>query len=581
MTVTADVTADVTVPAAARSLPGHAFPGMVADRAAVADGGALPVHTPEGRLWSRDAVVYQVFLASFCDGNGDGVGDLIGLAAKMPYLAWLGVDAVWITPHYPSPQADGGYDIADHTGVHPDFGTLADYDAMLEAAHSHGIRVLIDIVPNHVSAQHPWFRDALAGVPGARDRFHFRPTGPDGTVPNNWQSLFGGPAWTLDEASGEYYLHLFSPEQPDLNWEHPDVAAEYERILRFWLDRGTDGVRIDVAAGLYKDRSLRDNPGTYSPGLFGHGPEQVHTWDQPAVHDVYRSWNALLGAYPHAPASVGEVCLADLDATAAYCRPDELGSAFTIELLKTSWGAASYAHAITGPIEAFSRVGARPAWVLGNHDKSRMVTRFAPTPDDCGDLDAAQVGERRARAAALLLAALPGSLYLYAGDELGLPDADVPATARLDPIFHRSGGTRLGRDGVRVPVPWSAGRNAGFSTTDGPLYLPQPDGWVTYAASDQSHDPDSFLSLYRRLLHLRRTLRVFGVGDGSVTVTGDVLTLEVLDGPRRAWCLLNAGDQPATCPAPGTLLATSDVAVTSDGQSVTLPGNTACWLLSD
>jgi alpha-glucosidase len=418
----------------------------------------LPARSAADTPWWRDAVVYQIYLPSFADSNGDGIGDLPGITSRIDHLASLGVDAIWLTPHYPSPMADGGYDITDHTDVHPDFGTLADYDTLLAVAHAAGLRVLIDIVPNHVSAAHPWFTAALAGQEQARARFHFRPPAAVGGPPNNWQSLFGGPAWTLDATSGEYYLHLFSPDQPDLNWDHPDVRAEYERVLRFWLDRGTDGVRVDVAAGLLKDPALRDNPGTYSPGLFGHGPEQVHTWDQPGVHEIYTSWQAILDSYPHAPASVGEVCLADLDATAAYCRPGELGSAFTIELLKTSWGAAEYAHAIAGPLAAFTQVGARPSWVLSNHDKSRMVTRFG------GGLR----GAAAARAAALLLLGLPGAAYLYAGDELGLPDAHVPEDRRKDPIFHRSGGSRAGRDGVRVPLPWTdQARHAGFSTPPG------------------------------------------------------------------------------------------------------------------
>ena len=530
----------------------------------------LVTANPGAAPWWRDAVTYQVYVSSFADSNGDGIGDLAGVTARIPHLARLGVDALWLTPHYPSPGADGGYDIADHMGVHPDFGTLADYDELIRVAHEAGLRVLIDIVPNHVSEQHPWFLDAQAGIPGAKERFHFRPARPDGSLPNNWQSLFGGPAWTRDDTSGEYYLHLFSPQQPDLNWNHPDVRQHFEDVLRFWLDRGTDGVRIDVAAGLIKDPELRDNPGTYTPGLFGHGPEQVHTWDQAAVHDIYRSWNAILASYPQQPASVGEVCLADLNATARYCRPDELGSAFTIELLKTQWGAQEYAHAITGPLDEFRAVGAKPAWVLSNHDKSRMVSRF-------GD---GHWGQARARAAALLLLALPGQAYLYAGDELGLPDAHVPDEARRDPIFHRSGGTRAGRDGVRVPMPWSTDEaHCGFSATGGALYLPQPDGWAAYAADRQWSDVRSFVNLYAELLRIRKASPLFGTADAHVTVDGDVLTvhLRAEDG-RTGRCVLNMGEASVTVSDPGHLSALSHFDVWAFAGQLFLPGACAAWL---
>jgi len=528
---------------------------------------------PDSEPWWRDAVTYQVYLSSFADGNGDGIGDLAGVTARIPYLARLGVDAIWLTPHYPSPGADGGYDISDHMSVHPDFGTLEDYDRLLKQAHAAGLRVLIDIVPNHVSEQHRWFRDALAGVPGARDRFHFRTPRTDGAVPNNWQSLFGGPAWTLDEGSGLYYLHLFSPQQPDLNWNHPDVRDHFEQVLRFWLDRGTDGVRVDVAAGLLKDPDLRDNPGTYAPGLFGHGPEQVHTWDQEGVHDIYRSWNALLAEYEHQPASVGEVCLADLTATARYCRPDELGSAFTIELLKTPWGAGEYARAIEGPVATFTEVGAKPAWVLSNHDKSRMRTRFGG-----GD-----VGAARARAAALLLLALPGQAYLYAGDELGLPDADVPAHARRDPIYHRSGGGRLGRDGVRVPLPWAVGEpHCGFSHTGADLYLPQPEDWAAYAAGEQWEDEHSFLNLYAELLRIRKSSPLFGTAQATVTADGDLLTVHLRDRSGAAGrCVVNMGDPAVTTPEPGRLVALSHFDVWAFEQQLFLPGASAAWMIDD
>src|SRR3954466_9353735 len=366
--------------------------------------------------WWRTAVVYQVYLRSFADGNGDGIGDLAGLRSRLPYLSWLGVDALWINPHYPSGGTDGGYDITDYRAVDPDYGDVADLEALVSDARKLGLRVVLDVVPNHTSDRHPWFQAALADPDCAEaGRYHFAP--PSEEPPNNWRSLFGGPAWSRTP-DGRWYLHLFAPEQPDLNWRDPAVAADFEKTLRFWLDRGVSGFRVDVAYGLFKDARLRDNPGAYSPTLFGHGPEQAMTWNQPEVHDVWRRWRSICDEYPDTML-VGEVCLADLDEVALYSRPDELHQSLSFRLLKSPWSAESFAEGVQSALDAFGPVGAPVSWVLGNHDKDRLVTRL-------GD---GAAGTARARAAALLMLALPGSAYVYAGDELALPQAEVPDEA--------------------------------------------------------------------------------------------------------------------------------------------------------
>ncbi|TDO31835.1 alpha-glucosidase [Paractinoplanes brasiliensis] len=402
--------------------------------------------------WWRDAVVYQVYLRSFADGNGDGIGDFPGLRARLPYVASLGADAVWVTPHYVSGGADGGYDVIDYTTVDPAYGTVDDVRALVADAHELGLRVLLDIVPNHTSDQHDWFQRALEdpSSPEAA-RYHFMP--PSESPPNNWQSMFGGPAWSRTP-DGRWYLHLFTPQQPDLNWDNPDVAADFDRTLRFWFDLGVDGFRVDVAYGLFKDPAYRDNPGIYSPTLFGHGPEQVRTTNQARIHQVWRRWREICDSYATPKMLVGEVSLADLSQVGLYARPDEMHHAFQFRLLKSDWDAEAFASTIAEALDAFRTVGAPAPWVLGNHDKARQVTRYGST--------------RRARAAALLMLALPGAAYLYGGEELGLPEAPVPDAARRDPIFHRSAGARPGRDGCRIPMPWdSTAPSVGFSTPAG------------------------------------------------------------------------------------------------------------------
>ncbi|MGY2066072.1 glycoside hydrolase family 13 protein [Blastococcus sp. SYSU DS0619] len=516
--------------------------------------------------WWRSAVVYQVYLRSFADGNGDGIGDLAGLRSRLPYLAWLGVDAVWINPHYPSGGADGGYDIVDYRAVDPEYGDVADLEALVAEARALGLRVVLDVVPNHTSDRHPWFQAALADPDSPEAaRYHFAP--PSEEPPNNWQSLFGGPAWSRTP-DGRWYLHLFAPEQPDLNWRDPAVAADFERTLRFWLDRGVSGFRVDVAYGLFKDAGLRDNPGAYSPTLFGHGPEQAMTWNQPEVHDVWRRWRSVCDEYPDTML-VGEVCLADPREVALYSRPDEMHQSFSFRLLKSPWSVESFADGVRTALDAFGEVGAPVSWVLGNHDKDRQVTRFG----------GGAVGTARARAAALLMLALPGSAYVYAGDELGLPQAVVPDAAKRDPIFFRSGGARSGRDGCRVPMPWNPTAGVGFSTGDAEPWLPIPDGWDRYAVSRQSRDGGSMLTLYRRALALREAHPALGSGEATVSTRGDVLTVRCTapDG-SVVRCVVNMGSGTSLVRSRGTVLLASNTSVRRSSATVALPPHTAIWL---
>jgi alpha-glucosidase len=519
--------------------------------------------------WWRTAVVYQVYLRSFADSNGDGIGDLAGLRSRLPYLAWLGVDALWINPHYPSGGADGGYDIVDYRAVDPDYGTVADLEALVADARRLGLRVILDVVPNHTSDRHPWFQAALADPDSPEaSRYHFAPASDE--PPNNWQSLFGGPAWSRTP-DGRWYLHLFSPEQPDLNWRAPSVAADFETTLRFWLDRGVSGFRVDVAYGLFKDAGLRDNPGSYAPTLFGHGPEQAMTWNQPEVHDVWRRWRAVCDEYPETML-VGEVCLADLEQVALYSRSDEMHQALSFRLLKSPWATDSFAEAVQSALDAFGPVGAPVSWVLGNHDKERQVTRFG----------GGTVGTARARAAALLMLALPGSAYVYAGEELGLPQAAVPDGAKRDPIFFRSGGARAGRDGCRVPMPWNGSVGVGFSPeAAAEPWLPIPAEWDRYAVTRQTRDGGSMLTLYRRALALRAAHPALGSGDATVTTRGDVLTVRCLGTDEAVRCVVNMGAETVLVAGPGSVLLASTTRVRHSAGSIALPPDSAVWLAED
>ena len=476
---------------------------------------------PGDRSWWQDAVIYQVYLRSFADGDGDGVGDLTGLLDKLPYIASLGVDGIWLNPCYPSPQRDHGYDIADFFGVEPTYGTVADLDAVVERAHALGLKILMDLVPNHCSDEHEWFQKALAAGPGSteRERFLFRDgVGPDGDrPPNDWGSVFGGPAWTrvveADGSPGQWYLHLFDPSQPDFNWRDGDVQQMFEDVLRCWFDRGIDGFRIDVAHGLVKHPSLADWPD-------GDRSYNRHMWDRPEVHDIYRRWRAVAEEYEGRElVFVGEIWVPEAERVARYVRADELHQAFYFDLLGLPWGADTFQASIARGI---GTCGPLPTWTLANHDVHRTVTRLGTTTaapvDRAADLVAAarlrgevdlEVGDRRARALLLLALALPGALYVYQGEELGLPEVlDLPDDVRQDPIWHRSAGREHGRDGCRVPLPWRQDAPSfGFSLAGAePPWLPQPDWFRGYAADVQESQPGSFLTLNRQALRLRRAI---------------------------------------------------------------------------
>ncbi|MFI1370183.1 glycoside hydrolase family 13 protein [Streptomyces griseochromogenes] len=498
---------------------------------------------PRTAPWWRSAVIYQVYIRSFADANGDGVGDIAGLRSRLPYLRSLGVDAIWINPWYRSPMADHGYDVADYRAIDPLFGTLAEAEQLIEEAHRHGIRVIPDIVPNHTSDQHPWFRAALAAGPGSpeRDRYVFRPgRGPSGAEPpNDWVSCFGGPAWTR-LPDGQWYLHLFAPQQPDLNWQHADVRQEFESILRFWFARGVDGFRIDVAHGLVKHPELPDLPPRREPAVLGplaprepvdEQPRQ-HVdhphWDRDEVHDIYRAWRKVADEFPGDRSFVAEAWADTPERLAAYVRGDGLHTAFNFDFLMSGWDAKDLRAVIDDSLAMLGAVGAPATWVLSNHDVMRHPSRYGRErvkrwtanepyrPDGAADLE---LGTRRARAAALLMLALPGGAYIYQGEELGLPEVeDLPEDMLQDPVWERSGHTDRSRDGCRVPIPWS-GKAApyGFSpaAASAAPWLPQPADWGGLSVEAQTGDGTSMLELYRSALRLRREHPA--LGDGSLT----------------------------------------------------------------
>jgi len=471
--------------------------------------------------WWRTAAVYQVLPRSFADGDGDGVGDLAGLRARLPYLADLGVDAVWVTPWYPSPLVDSGYDVADYRDVDPALGGLAQAEAFLAEAHELGLRVLLDIVPNHTSSAHAWFGAALDGDARARARYLFRPgRGEDGALPpNDWESCFGGPAWTRttepDGRPGEWYLHSFAPEQPDLDWRNPEVRAEFVDVLRFWFDRGVDGFRVDVAHGLVKQTGLPDALGR------DRRTQEHPGWDQDEVHEVYREWRRVADAYDPPRVFVAEAWVARPERLPLYLQPDELHMAFEFEPLHVAWREGPWRRVVDRGLAAARVSGAPSAWALTNHDVVRQVTRYArsqPPERFSNEEERARwgtevpdlaLGRARARAAVLLTMALPGLVYVYLGEELGLEEVeDIPSTRRLDPIHTRSGGLDPGRDGCRVPLPWSGDRPPyGFSPPgSAEPWLPQPQGWGPLTVAAQAQDPTSTLALYRCALGLRRAL---------------------------------------------------------------------------
>ncbi|MFJ9934540.1 glycoside hydrolase family 13 protein [Streptomyces virginiae] len=590
--------------------------------------------------WWRDAVIYQVYVRSFADSDGDGIGDLRGVRSRLPHLARLGVDAVWLTPFYVSPQADGGYDVADYRAVDPLFGDLADADELVRAAHELGLRVIVDVVPNHTSEQHPWFRAALAAEPGARERYLFRRgRGADGSLPpNDWESIFGGPAWTR-VADGEWYLHLFAPEQPDLDWTHPEVTAEFDSVLRFWLDLGVDGFRIDVAHGMVKADGLPDIGRGAQATLIGAEP--LPFFDQDGVHEIHRSWRRLLDSYEGARIGVAEAWAPSSERLALYVRPDELHQAFNFRFLNCPWDPAAMRTVIDESLSATTAVGAPTTWVLSNHDVVRHVTRYGGGPR----------GLARARAAAMLMLSLPGSAYLYQGEELGLPEvSDLPPASRQDPAFRRgrrqqipvpAGAPAPGpgpaapgiiaprpgepptrpqaaasnrpeaqtgagpqaetgagagpdlltapeaegqdglRDGCRVPIPW-AGAEPPYGFGPAGSWLPQPPEWAGLSVAAQTGDPHSTLELYRAALELRRAMPGLGApGAGPSPDPSGMRWLPSPDGvllftrPGFA-CTLNTRPEPVELPAPGRPVLSS-APVETDGRTVRLPPDSCTW----
>jgi len=534
--------------------------------------------------WWRTAVIYQIYPRSFADADGDGVGDLRGITSRLDALAELGIDAIWLSPFMVSPQRDAGYDVADYCDVDPLFGTIADFDEMCERAHRLGIRVIVDIVPNHSSDRHPWFQEALAARPGdpARARYLFRDgRGDDGELPpNNWQSIFGGPAWTrvrdADGRPGQWYLHLFDASQPDFDWSNIEVREEFLRVLRFWLDRGADGFRIDVAHGLVKEQGLPDYTPPADAGSMGGDEPETPYWGQPGVHEIYRDWRRVVDEYPGERVLAAEAWLATAELTAQWVRPDELHQAFNFPFLMARWDAEELREVITESLRAYGAVGAPATWVLSNHDVVRHATRLAiefdnPQGEGLGPRSPRvddELGLRRARAATTLMLALPGSAYLYQGEELGLPEVvELPDEARQDPTWHRTGGERYGRDGCRVPIPWESGERAAGFAASGASWLPQPDGWAAHARDTQRGVAGSTLELYRSLLAARRAR---GLGAGA---------LEWLDAGERTIAfrngsvgvLVNLGTEPVPLPAGRILIASGP----SDGG--VLPPDTAVW----
>lgn len=541
---------------------------------------SIVLHTPtRDSEWWRSAVVYQIYPRSWADANGDGIGDLPGITARLPYLQQLGVDAIWLSPFYPSPQADAGYDVADYRDVEPIFGVLSDADALIARAHELGLRVLVDLVPNHSSDEHDWFKAALASKPGSpeRDRYIFR------DEPNNWESVFGGPGWT-QVPDGQWYLHLFDTKQPDFNWSNPDVQQLFLDTLEFWLDRGVDGFRVDVAHGLVKEAGLPDWDGSLRMLDDGERDVTAHPpmWDQDGVHEIYRCWRKILDSYPGDRAMVAEAWVEPLPRLARYVRADEFQQAFNFHFLSTSWEAAELRDTIAESLEANDAVGAPTTWVLSNHDVVRHASRLAMPADGRGParLEPSQavpdagLGLRRARAASVLMLALPGSAYLYQGEELGLPEViDLPGDVRQDPTFVRTAGAELGRDGCRVPMPWQKDAPSyGFGPA-GVSWLPQPEVYGDLAVDQQAGRDDSTLELYRVLLRLRRERGLGGGGLRQLDLGPELVGYDVETAAGSTRVVLNLGDDSWPIPSGATVLVASERGVTDS-----LGTDEAVWL---
>jgi alpha-glucosidase len=539
--------------------------------------------------WWRQAVVYQIYPRSFADSNGDGIGDLRGVVSRIPYLAALGVDAVWLSPFYPSALADGGYDVDDYRDVDPKLGTLDDFDDMVAILHAHGIKLIVDIVPNHTSNRHVWFQEALAAPAEspARERYIFRDgTGPDGAEPpSDWHSSFGGSAWTR-VADGQWYLHLFAPEQPDLNWDNPEVRADFIKTIRFWSDRGADGFRVDVAHGLAKDlREPLPAWRTLNEELLVRGAHPFTDRDE--VHEIYAEWRQVFDEYDPPRSSVAEAWVHP-SRRSRYASATSLGQVFNFDLVELTWNPAHFRQVIVESLADATAAGSSSTWVLSNHDVVRHASRYGLLSEAAsheGRVVSRQwvlsggttpqydpaLGLRRARAASLLMLALPGSAYLYQGEELGLPEVpNIPDEHRQDPTFFTNSGVDKGRDGCRVPIPWTSnGPSFGFST--GTAHLPQPQWFAAISVQAQEADAESTLLLYRRALRWRRRLQTT-----EELRWRDAGSPSVLHFMRNGgWhSITNFGPEPVPLPE-GTVIISS--APLSDGA---LPSDTTVWILA-
>ncbi len=546
------------------------------------------------RPWWRDAVTYQIYIRSFADSNGDGIGDVEGIRSRLPYLKELGVDAIWITPWYPSPQNDHGYDVSDYMDIEPHYGTLADAEKLIKETHEHGIKFIVDVVPNHTSDQHKWFQAALKAAPGSpeRDRYMFRDgKGPNGDLPpNNWEAVFGGCAWErvieADGKPGQWYLHLFAIEQPDLNWENPEVRSHLEDVLKFWLDRGVDGFRIDVAHGMVKYPGLPDIPevNTTSEML---APHERPFWDQEGVHDIYRSWRKILDSYPGERMAVAEAWVSPAARIARYVRADELQNSFNFEMLTTLWKADEIKAKIDNSMAALVEVGAPPSWVFNNHDVVRSIDRLDLGLTNNGESTFTRQGDPakfniargtlRAKSATLMTLALPGGTYLYQGEELGLPEVrDLPEDRLTDPRWKMSGYKDRGRDGCRVPLPWKSEPTGGFGFSTNDLleldqaWLPMSPWMGNFSAESQDGAAGSTLTMYRDALALRKLEE--GLGDGPMTWIEAGKDVVAFSRPGNFACYINFGAA-IEIPAGAKVLISSGPL---DGNS--LPTDTAAWL---
>jgi alpha-glucosidase len=546
------------------------------------------------RPWWRDAVTYQIYIRSFADSNGDGIGDVEGIRSRLAYLKQLGVDAIWITPWYPSPQNDHGYDVSDYMDIEPQYGTLADAEKLIKATHEHGLKFIVDIVPNHTSDQHKWFQAALKAAPGSpeRDRYMFCDgKGPNGDLPpNNWEAVFGGCAWErvieADGKPGQWYLHLFAIEQPDLNWENPEVRSHLEDVLKFWLDRGVDGFRIDVAHGMVKYPGLPDIPevNTTSEML---APHERPFWDQEGVHDIYRSWRKILDSYPGERMAVAEAWVSPASRIARYVRADELQNSFNFEMLTTLWNAAEIRAKIDNSMQALVEVGAPPSWVFNNHDVVRSVDRLDLGLTNNGESTFTRQGDPakfniargtlRAKSATLMTLALPGGTYLYQGEELGLPEVrDLPEDRLTDPRWKMSGYKDRGRDGCRVPLPWKSEPTGGFGFSTNELleldqaWLPMSPWMGNFSAESQDGVAGSTLTIYRQALALRKLEE--GLGDGPMNWIEAGKDVVAFSRPGNFACYINFGAA-IEIPSGAKVLISSGAL-----EGNLLPTDTAVWL---